>query len=454
MKRAPRITRYATALLAAGLCCAARGDGIVLGPRMSGIKPTIPSQRAFLMQRGGVETMIVESSLDAPAGDYAWVVPVPSVPRVDQGSADALRRLDDAMAPTVDNERRPLNKILILFAAAAALLAASAPLRIMDKANRTTRLAVEIFFAGFVCLFMQVGVTLLKEANHVGMASVAGVAAKADAGRPPVVQYGAGEVGSYHYAVVSSPQVVDLMNWLRENGFALPREAEPAVQGYVRRGWKFFAARLRHDAGSRGPHPIRLAFACDRMVYPMALTTSAGGSVTLDLYAVGFGVAHASGMTVWRAVRLNRAPGWVRWADRGTEGPIRWQPVSHPDLDPYFWDGAVLTRLRGIFPAGRPTGDLAIGFDTYTSDYAASLITREVAEDDARFWGLLGFCALVVALSLGVFSWRPTPGPMWLALAVALLGGIAFGLARYRGTDWIEPATAAPAPTRPVYFND
>ena len=56
----------------------AGADGVYTGP--PGFVPAIPNQRAVIFYKDGVQTLIVQSTLDAPKGEYAWVVPLPAEP--------------------------------------------------------------------------------------------------------------------------------------------------------------------------------------------------------------------------------------------------------------------------------------------------------------------------------------------------------------------------------------
>jgi len=62
--------------------------------------PELPYQRALISHRNGVETLIVESELKGPKGDYAWIVPVPNPPtKVLEVNSESLERDFDRANP-------------------------------------------------------------------------------------------------------------------------------------------------------------------------------------------------------------------------------------------------------------------------------------------------------------------------------------------------------------------
>lgn len=436
------LRHWIAAAFLTSLCCAACADGGFFPPEATQFKPTIPDQRAFLCYRNGMETMIVESVLDAPAGDYAWVVPVPAKPtKIEASTSGALTTLQTLLSPEIDAQRKPLNKFLLIFAAAAAVLAISAPHRIANQRYRASRLIVEIACAGFCAFSAAILVPRLGEPFPM-MGGYAGdtAAAKGDFGG--VIEHASGNVGAYRYAVVSSPQGVDdLLGWLKDNKFAVPDAARPAIDGYVKKGWKFFVATLRHDGGQEKPHPIRLVLPTPAPVYPMTLTSAIGGDLRLDLYIVGDGPAEVAGMQCWRISRMSRgAPENVDRTSRIGERADEWLPVGHPELTPSFWDGAVLTRLRGKFAARALDHDLAVGFGHYSADFVALLKTDEAAGDEARVWAVVALCVCVVGLGALAIEIRPSPGPMWVAVGLAVALGIAVGGIKYGRTARIDEA--------------
>ncbi len=64
-------------------CCsaAAFADGTVF---VQGIaKPRIPDQSALITFDGKTERLVIETAIEGEGAEFAWVVPVPSIPKVE-----------------------------------------------------------------------------------------------------------------------------------------------------------------------------------------------------------------------------------------------------------------------------------------------------------------------------------------------------------------------------------
>lgn len=81
----------------------------------------MPSQRAFLSWQNGIETLIVESDFSGKAGDYTWLIPVPSKPaRIEALEPGALETLQTLMPIRLAEADGALTMFLVLSAIAAA----------------------------------------------------------------------------------------------------------------------------------------------------------------------------------------------------------------------------------------------------------------------------------------------------------------------------------------------
>src|SRR6185503_7857538 len=82
-------------------------------------------------------------------------------------------------------------------------------------------------------------------------------------------------VGVYDTTTLAAKDPQALVEWLHDNGYVLPPEANSVVSNYAKRGWVFVAAKLRRDTAAhamRAPHPLCFTFQTDKAVYPMRLT--------------------------------------------------------------------------------------------------------------------------------------------------------------------------------------
>ena len=54
-------------------------------------------------------------------------------------------------------------------------------------------------------------------------------------------------VGVFETTTITSHDAKALQTWLSENGFAVPTNAEPVIESYVKDGWVFVATKVRRD---------------------------------------------------------------------------------------------------------------------------------------------------------------------------------------------------------------
>jgi hypothetical protein len=59
---------------------AARGDGMYFPEHAFPELPTIPMQRALIVHKGGMETLVVESTFKSGSPGVGWVLPLPAEP--------------------------------------------------------------------------------------------------------------------------------------------------------------------------------------------------------------------------------------------------------------------------------------------------------------------------------------------------------------------------------------
>ena len=86
-------------LLSVLLPAAAAADGFYI-PEVRRKLPDIPLQQAVLSWKGGVETLVVESTLDGEGNSFGWIIPVPSSPRsFEKVSPGLLRTLSFQVQP-------------------------------------------------------------------------------------------------------------------------------------------------------------------------------------------------------------------------------------------------------------------------------------------------------------------------------------------------------------------
>jgi hypothetical protein len=157
-----------------------------------------------------------------------------------------------------------------------------------------------------------------------------GDGAAAPAGRPAVSVLSRERIGGYDVTRLRAGDAGALRAWLNRGGYRTPAAAEPVLRDYVRRDWAFVAIRLADRvAGDRSTlTPLRVAFASDRLIYPLRLSATSSTPVDVELYVAGEHRVIAPGFDTYFA-------GYV-----GALRPALTAPVRGLVRGPY------LTRLR------------------------------------------------------------------------------------------------------------
>jgi hypothetical protein len=97
------------------------------------------------------------------------------------------------------------------------------------------------------------------------------------------------EVGEYDILILSAEESDGLITWLNQNDYRIPDGAEEVVGAYLKRGMKFFVAKVnleRHD-GSSMLRPIQVAYEDEDFMLPIRLgTVNAEGKQELFVFAI------------------------------------------------------------------------------------------------------------------------------------------------------------------------
>jgi len=409
-------------------------DGMMFREKSLGTKevpPTIPYQRAVISHKNGVETLIVESTLNGPEGDYAWIVPVPSPPTVmAKTNKSALDQSVSSSRPHLETDSIfALTYMAVVICAALMLVAIAGP--IANKGSRGMRVAA--YFAE-TALVLVVAAIICWISHPYPSPGTAGTRSTDAAMPAKVAVLEHKNVGSFDVSVVKSMDSKTLMDWLETNGFKAPATAKPIVDAYVKDGWCFVAAKLRGFKGGTLPmHPIKLEFATAKPVYPMRLTALAGPEVVVDLFVIGNQFAKARGLEPWFSGILDKTPSRADnpFSERGdlvtvsnlSEEWRNWS-MGHPDLVAMSSQDAKWTRLHGTFRPADMKQDISIDWTSKTPN-APVFVTPKAYASYWASWMALGLGAgcwlagLVVTLMNRFTGWF-TLATLGLGVAVLL----------------------------------
>ncbi|MGD9498117.1 MAG: DUF2330 domain-containing protein, partial [Armatimonadota bacterium] len=179
----------------------------------------------------GREVLLLQTTYQGPAGEFAWVIPVPGEPGEDDvfvANAEFIEHLLETTAPRVETHIET------------------------PEARHTATEGVAMDAMG---------------PAPGGMAMVP----------QTVTVHRRMDVGDYDVSVLSATGPEVLIEWLNANGYATPVQHADVIDHYVRLRWYFVALRVRPAVAEQRPvlddvKPIGIEFATDTLVYPLYIS--------------------------------------------------------------------------------------------------------------------------------------------------------------------------------------
>ncbi|MEA1980818.1 MAG: DUF2330 domain-containing protein [candidate division Zixibacteria bacterium] len=192
-------------------------DGMMMPPQDYWIQET--GQKAVIMYEDGIETMVISTSFEGDANDFAWVIPTPNKPEVSKGSQALFTNLDQLTGYTVSN-------------------------------SKDFSLGI-----GAVRDVAYEGVTIVEEK----------------------------QIDYYDVTVLSSTDKDSLVTWLNDNEYNFPTSASYILNSYVDNDWYFVAMKVNPESlewtdvskklRSGEATPVVLQFEAKNIVYPMRISS-------------------------------------------------------------------------------------------------------------------------------------------------------------------------------------
>ena len=205
-------------------------DGMFVAPRFVWDRHkdiNEPTQKAILVYDTGREDLILQVKYEGPVDEFGWLIPVPNLPTVQNGSMKCFYELS----------------------------------------RYTQRLFERHAFER---------ATLSQ--------SVAPVAKMAQV-EPPVKVVEVKTVGAYKVAVLSTKDSDALGKWLDTNQFYFPANKSDVLDSYVKRHWYFIAVKINLDKSSDKSlstsselasgelNPLQISFDSDHCVFPLKISS-------------------------------------------------------------------------------------------------------------------------------------------------------------------------------------
>jgi hypothetical protein len=218
--------RLAAVIILQALAFTAHADGgfIPLSGRAAGEGlTTSAAQKAVIIRDGPYEVLLLQTTYSGPAAGFAWIVPVPSRPS-----------LDDIFVASSD------------------------------------------FLKGAFLTTQPGGSTSLVDPWRTHFGPTAGMPGTQITER--VTVWGEVLVGDYRATILSAAEGTALQQWLRGHGYATPAALGPVADEYARKGWSFVALKMNPERVPgqtllRDMEPLGLRFKAEHLVFPLRIST-------------------------------------------------------------------------------------------------------------------------------------------------------------------------------------
>ncbi len=396
--------------------------------------PTIPHQRAIISFRDGIETLIVESTVNTAATDLGWVIPLPSEPTgISACTPGTLASTFNLIQPKVvphDIQRTRGALTLFGFVVLCCCLIIANHLR--GRTVLAPRQMLALGIAGAAIVF-------------VSLPSL-------DAGRRGLARSGVSllqshQIGVYDLQVITGSSDSAVVAWLTDRKFDIPDSARSIIADYLANGWCFAVAQVRKDASSQAStHPVKFTFETKQPVYPLRLTALGNSEMQLDLYVIADKAAYATHLKrlsgdryapsvpsqrAWHRLQEDRTGLVTFVGTKYTASEVN-LAIGHPEVTALMWPECTLTHLRGQLTPQQMKTDAQLKFSEQ-QPIRTSVYTRTAARALAvKFSG----SAFILILVLGTLACKRLPpgniGPLrtWVVAGFAI--GAAAGLIGYQ----------------------
>jgi hypothetical protein len=219
----------------------AQADGMFVAPKFVWDKHkdiNEPTQKAIMVYDAGREDLILQVKYEGPVDEFGWLIPVPNLPTVQEGSMKCFYEL--------------------------------------------SQYTQQHFGEG----------QFMPGTESLG---TKGYDAKSE---PPVKVIETKTVGAYQIAVLSTKDARALETWLAANHFYFPTNKTSVLDTYVNQHWYFIAVKINlrqsvartiaseFKLASGELHPLQISFASDRCVYPLKISSVNGRPSEVQVYVL------------------------------------------------------------------------------------------------------------------------------------------------------------------------
>ena len=386
-----------------------RGDGCFIPPTAFA-KVQSPDQRALIHFDQGTETLVIDTAFKGDGTNFAWIVPVPSAPKVGVATPGLFPTLQTIFQPKIIH--------YVPHVYWGAVLVGAFIFSILWTLRRGGSIFLGVLLIWLLGLFLFGGL--------LPAASLAGPRAS-PTGQVNVIERKT--VGIYDTAVLSSRDGGALLDWLDKNGFVTPTNYILAIRAYAQEGWFFVASKIRLDASlvdAAKPSPLALTFKTDRPVYPLRLTGIGNENCRIDLYIFGPGRANLPNFAVERCAQPlypDMKDSGQRRTWRFPHDPFEHMSIRHPLLRALVDQSPVATKLTARLNSRKMKEDAFITWSPFQekrlkfySEQGAAMLTTNIT-------------VILLVVALLAWSWTDGYEGVWpqrvrKASIIAVLGSV------------------------------
>ena len=308
--------------------------------------PDIPSQKAMILWRDKVETLIVESAFQTESPEVGWVLPLPANPtKIEVAKPGMLKSLSMSLRPELKIvSKNSRNWFFFILASSAALV-----IVLIYPQSWLKVIAICVF------LIFVASITL----PSLGGRFAGGY------GEMPGIQITQQiSVGNYDVTVLRADAAEKLSGWLAANKLTpLSTADKKVIDSYISDKWVFAVARIRKEGQQIAtPHPIAVTFAAEKPIYPMKLTAlSGGGKTRVELFIVADQSATAKEFQVvacdkFKPIAGGSVDGEADYYKADSTNLI----IGNTDACAKLWPGCVVTKLTADLTPEMMTQDVSI----------------------------------------------------------------------------------------------
>ena len=303
----------------------ALGNGVYMPEKAEVVMPSIPVQRALITWRDGVETLVVESSLQTESRNVGWILPVPAEPtQIQIADADMIDALSSLMQPRMIHDLTGYTKSLWLAVPFMLVIALGVIL-----SRRWLGILITVFLALLISFLL---LPSLARARGIVTEGVDVISTK--------------HVGDYQTTVLRARDAAAVSQWLRDSGLIeLADAGAETVDDYIARGWCFMVTRIAvPDSQPFAPSAMAVTFLAQRPVFPMKLTALSGDTTRVELFVASPDGVKADGFETISSDRyaMTTDSNWGYPVARAATIDLE---IGNSNAVRFLWDGCVLTHL-------------------------------------------------------------------------------------------------------------